>query len=108
MDVAVAKWGPRQATVRRSRFLPLNSCPASYRSSLQALWSFAFAREFLSLSAGLLVGIAVSLWLAVVGLAPYKTGFFELLQTSEGWLVHFPIGLHAGWTCAGELRGSPT
>ena len=53
-------------------------------------------------SAILLVAIAVALGLAVVGLAPYKMNLLASVQSVEFWVVHFPIGLHAGWTCAGE------
>lgn len=70
--------------------------------ALQAAWSIAFSQEQLVLAAILLVAIAVALGLAVVGLAPYKMNLLASVQSVEFWVVHFPIGLHAGWTCAGE------
>lgn len=55
------------------------------------------------MSAALLVAIAASLGVAVMGLAPYKTDILTSVQSLQFWVVHFPIGLHAGWACAGEL-----
>ncbi|CAM9767129.1 unnamed protein product, partial [Phaeothamnion confervicola] len=67
---------------------------------LQAVWSVAFAQELLSLSAVILVALAASLFLAVRGLAPFKKSGASAV---EYLLVHFPIGLHAGWVCAAAL-----
>lgn len=69
----------------------------------QAVWSIAFAQEQFIASAALLSAIAASLGMCVVGLAPYKADLFASVTSLEYWVVHFPIGLHAGWTCAGKF-----
>ncbi|KAG5191764.1 hypothetical protein JKP88DRAFT_230700 [Tribonema minus] len=67
---------------------------------LQAVWSIAFAQEALTLSAVILVGIAVCLGKASANLAGFRArgaAWFDHL------ILHAPIGLHAGWTCAAAL-----
>lgn len=57
------------------------------------------------MSAVLLCVIAFSLFMAVVGLnkVQYEEGITVL--SLPFWGVYFPIGLHGGWTLAGEHGG---
>ena len=62
----------------------------------------AFSRELILLSAVLLPLVAASLTTAFVRLAPYRGRGALAVLSPEYWLLHFPVGLHAGWTTAGE------
>eukprot|EP00953_Heterococcus_sp_UTEX-ZZ885_P021015 11739-Heterococcus_DN1.PRE.3 len=66
-------------------------------SVLQAVWSIAFAQEATGLAAALLLAITGSLAKASVGLAQYRTPATTWL---EYFVLHIPIGLHAGWVWA--------
>lgn len=90
--------------------LPRNSGKAAVRQGLgpwfaaacvlQAIWSIAFAQEALVLSAAILIGIALCLGLASAGLSNFRTAATDW---TEYLVLHAPIGLHAGWTCAAAL-----
>ena len=58
------------------------------------------------MSAILLAAIAFSLFMAVVSLSKvqYEEGITPL--TLPFWGVYLPIGLHGGWTLAGETKVS--
>lgn len=63
----------------------------------------------LVLSAILLCVIAFSLFTAVVSLSKIQFTEEVTLSTIPFWGVYFPIGLHGGWTLAGErVRGTST
>lgn len=112
-----------QACAREKRFLPSflpsvcssvhpSVCPSvhplvdsSTRSSPQALWNMAFAQEFIVLSAVLLCAIAACLTTAAIRLAPYKESGGVTVLSWEYWVLHFPLGLHAGWTSVGKSVG---
>lgn len=68
----------------------------------QAAWSIVFAQELLIVSAILLCVITFSLTMAVISLSliQYEEGI--TVFTLPFWGVYFPIGLHGGWTLAGE------
>ncbi|CAN0033600.1 unnamed protein product [Choristocarpus tenellus] len=70
--------------------------------ALPIAWTFAFAQERLALSAALLLGIAACLAIAVVRLSEFKREELTIFSF-QYWLVHFPIGLHGGWTLAASL-----
>lgn len=56
-------------------------------------------------SAVIILLIAFSLAMAVVGLAPFKREKSVLFCSAHFWAVHFPIGLHGGWVLAGKRPG---
>ena len=72
----------------------------------QAAWSIAFAQESFILSAVLLSGIALSLAVGVASLSSFKVEAEKFYFSIPFWTVHFPIGLHGGWTLAGESQSS--
>ncbi|CAN0280301.1 unnamed protein product [Ascophyllum nodosum] len=69
----------------------------------QALWSVTFARELVTLSAVLLPVIAICLTVAVWQLSHLKARGNANVLSLEYWALHFPIGLHAGWTTAASF-----
>lgn len=69
-------------------------------SPQQAVWSVVFAQELLVASAVIIVLLASSLAMAVIGLARFK--HTEKCGCVSFVAVHFPIGLHGGWVLAGE------
>lgn len=81
------------------------TCVTAPKNEKQAAWSIVFAQEELVGSAVILVLIAISLAMAVIGLAPFKTETRIMCFSASFWTVHFPIGLHGGWVLAGELLG---
>lgn len=72
-------------------------------NAAQTIWSVFFAQERLIASAALLCGIALSLGVAVASLAKFKAEAESLYCSIPFWTVHFPIGLHGGWTLAGKF-----
>ncbi len=68
----------------------------------QAVWSILFAQELLVVSAIALILIAFSLFMAVVSLSEIQQEEGVTFCTLPYWGVYFPIGLHGGWTLAGE------
>jgi hypothetical protein len=64
---------------------------------VQSAWSVVFAQELLTAAAILLVVEALLLSLAVRGMSSFAA------FSREWFLVHFPIGLHAGWVCAAAI-----
>lgn len=98
VQVAPAAWATLLCLSSNTCHVPIYAVNAA-----QTIWSVFFAQERLIASAALLCGIALSLGVAVASLASFKAEAESLYWSIPFWTVHFPIGLHGGWTLAGKF-----